>query len=167
MDIGGISEPTVIRDLAQVKEWRYSWEDGVLAYYTTDQVCFDKMFNPMSNVRGMSPILTGANEIGSSYEAGRYNKQYFENGAVPSHLLVLPEGTPRQTRLDVENRYLATFGIGDGNAHKVMVTSGGDVKVQELSQKTKDAEFVNLMSMNTQRIAQLFKVPAIQIFLLT
>ena len=155
-----VHDPTIIRDLAQVNQWRYSWEDGMMAYYSADQICFDKMFNPMSNVRGLSPIVTGQNEIGSSYEAGRYNKQFFENGAVPSHMLVLPEGTPRQTRLDIENRYLATFGLGDGNAHKVMVTSGGDVKVQELSAKSKDAEFMNLISMNTQRIAQLFKVPA-------
>jgi HK97 family phage portal protein len=157
-----IHDPTIVRDLSQINQWRYSWEDGMLAYYNSDQVCFDKAFNPTSNVRGVSPILTGANEVGGSYEAGRYNKTFFENGAVPSHMLVLPEGTPRQTRLDIEQRYLATFGLGEGNGHKVMVVSGGDVKLQELSQKVKDAEFTNLISMNTQRIAQLFKVPAIE-----
>lgn len=157
-----IHDPTIVRDISQINQWRYSWEDGMLAYYTSDQVCFDKAFNPTSNVRGVSPILTGANEVGGSYEAGRYNKTFFENGAVPSHMLVLPEGTPRQTRQDIEQRYLATFGLGEGNGHKVMVVSGGDVKLQELSQKVKDAEFTNLISLNTQRIAQLFKVPAIE-----
>lgn len=157
-----IEDPTVVRDLAQVTRWRYFWEDGLMGSYAASQICFDKLFNPVSQVRGISPILTGSNEIGSSYEGARYNKQFFENGAVPSHMLILPEGTPRQTRQDIENRYLATFGIGDGNAHKVMVVSGGDVKVQELSQQTKDAQFVNLINMNTQRIAQLFKVPAIE-----
>jgi HK97 family phage portal protein len=157
-----IQEPARVRDLSQVTEWRYHWEDGLQALYADSQICFDKMFNPLSNIRGLSPILTGANEIGSSYEASRYNQQFFENNAVPSHLLVLPEGTPRQTRQDVENKYLSTFGLSDGNAHKVLVVSGGDVKIENLSQRPKDGEFIQLMTMNTARVAQLFKVPAIE-----
>lgn len=157
-----IQDPTVVRDLSQINQWRYNWEDGLIAYYNADQVCFDKLFNPISNVRGISPILTGVNEIGASYEAARYNKLFFENNATPSHMLVLPEGTPRQTRLDIENRYLATFGLYEGNSHKVMVVSGGDVDIKNLDNRPKDAEFSNLMSMNTMRIAQLFKVPAIE-----
>lgn len=157
-----IQEPTQVRDLSQIKTWLYLWEDGMSGQYSASQICFDKLFNPVSQVRGLSPILTGMNEISSSYQAARYNKTFFENGAVPSHILMLPEGTPRQTRLDIENRYLATFGIGDGNGHKVLVVSGGDAQIKELSNRPKDAEFVQLSNLNTQKVAQLFKVPAIE-----
>ncbi len=146
--------------LADVKSWVYQWDNGTQTVFNRASVVFAKNFNPYSAVRGLPPLLTGVNEISSSYYASRYNKQFFENGCIPSHILVLPKGTPKAMRDDIERRYLEQYSIYQGNAQKVMVVSGDDIKIQTLDDQPKDAQFLEMSKWNNAQVAQLYKVPA-------
>lgn len=146
--------------LADVQKWVYQWENGTQSIFNKAAVIFAKNFNPYSQVRGLPPLLTGVNEISSSYYAARYNKQFFENNCIPSHILVLPKGTPKAQRDDIERRYLEQYSTYQANAQKVMVVSGDDINIKTLDDAPKDAQFLEMSKWNNAQVAQLYKVPA-------
>jgi len=148
--------------LEDVKGWEYRWTNGVSAQYHPSHIVFEKNFNPFSSIRGCSPLLAGINEVSSSYFATKYNKKFFENNAVPSHILKLPKSTPKKQRDDIESRYLSQFSTYGGSSHKVFVISGDEVSIEKLEADQKDMQFKEMISMNSERIASLYKVPAVE-----
>lgn len=148
---------------SEVGSWRYTWYDGKQDEILDSSLLFAAMFNPSDGVRGLSPLVTGAVEVGTLHWSGRYNQSFFQNGAVPSHLVSLPEGTPRREREDFARRYLAEYSTYNHNGHKVMVVAGGDIKVHPLEQPFQDGAFMELRKQMLQQVAMLYRVPAIEI----
>jgi HK97 family phage portal protein len=148
---------------SEVGSWRYTWEDGQQEQILDSNLLFANTFNPNDPVRGLSPLVTGSVEVGTLHWSGRYNQSFFQNGAVPSHLVSLPEGTPRRERDDFARRYLAEYSAYSHNAHKVMVVAGGDIKVHPLEQPFQDGAFMELRKQMLQQVAMLYRVPAIEI----
>ncbi len=147
---------------ADVVQWGYRWTDGSEERIRDDYLFYDRLFNPNPrSIRGLSPLVTGAVQVSGAYYAERYNKQFFENNAIPSHLLVLPDGVPRQQREQFERQYRAEFGKYTNNAHKVMVVAGKDVKMEALEQPFQDGAFMEMMKRGDLKVAQLYHVPAV------
>jgi HK97 family phage portal protein len=154
-----VHQPGIPNTIDDIVQWRYSDYSGPLRFIRADRMVYDRMFNPNPSVRGLSPFVTGTTEIGAAHEAARYRKQFFENSAIPSHLVVLPEGTSRSQREDFERRYLAQYGNYNNNAHRVMVASGKDVKVEQLEQPFQNSPFLDLSKWSAMQVALLFGVP--------
>jgi HK97 family phage portal protein len=157
-----IERPSQPRTLGDVAQWKYWWADGTTELIRADYLPFDKMFNPNhGTVRGLSPLVTGGVQVSGSVAAERYNKTHFDNGGIPSHLIVLPDGTPYQHRKDFEQRYLAEHGYFGDNAHKVMVVAGKDVRFESLEEPFQDGAFMQMMQRGDVKVAQLYRIPAI------
>lgn len=153
------ANPKVVSD---IELWRYYWKCGQVEQIRSDYVLFEKMFNPKSDIRGLSPLTTGSTEIATGHHLSRYNKSFFENNAIPSHLLMLGEGVGTAQRRDVEERYKSEFAAYNGNAHKVMVVSGKNARVETLEQPFQDGAFMELRKSILQSVAMLYRVPAIE-----
>jgi phage portal protein BeeE len=96
-----VRQPVNPRTPGDVVLWQYVYCDGRAEDIRGDYLVFDRLFNPNHNtVRGLSPLVTGAVQVSGSYYAERYNKQFFENNAVPSHILNSVRAVPRQHRED-------------------------------------------------------------------
>jgi HK97 family phage portal protein len=146
-----------------VVQWRYPWADGYESLIRADHLLFDRLFNPVAtSIRGLSPLLTGAVVVTGQVRAEQYNKTYFENSGIPSHILKLPDGVPEATRKDIERRWMSEYGVYGNNAHKVGVISGSDTEVIKLDAAFADAAFVDLDKQATLKVAQLYRVPAIE-----
>lgn len=156
-----VEKPTNPKKRSEVSQWRYCWPDGTLEYIRDDYLLHLAFFNPKDPIRGLSPTEPGGNIIATAHHAVVYNKSFFENSAIPSHLVVLPEGVSRQRREDFERRYLSMY-QGFQSAFKAMVVSGGDVEVKPLEQPFQDGQFMEWLKWATMQIAMVYKVPAIE-----
>jgi HK97 family phage portal protein len=152
-----------VRGRQDVQQWRYSGWDGQDILIRDDHVVFNARFNPTDPLRGLSPLIVGQLTASTIHSTGQYNKNYFDNGAIPSHVIQLGEGVPRKERLDFERKYLSEYSLYHSNAFKAMVVSGSDVKVHPLEQPLQEGAFMELGKWDVQQIAMLFKVPAIEI----
>lgn len=157
-------EPRRPRSRGDVSQWKYSWSDGTQEYIRDDFVISDAMFNPDPSepVRGLSPLETGAVQVSSSYYAGQYNRKFFENSAIPSHILALTGGIPRAQREELERKYFAEQGTY-ANAHKTFVVSGiEDAKFLSLEQPFQEGAFMEVQKWAYMQVGQLFGVPAVE-----
>jgi len=156
-----INQPGIPNTVDDITEWRYSPYNGAIRYIRADRMIFDRVFNPNPSVRGLSPFVTGCTEIGAAHEASRYRKQFFENSAVPSHVVDLGEGVPRGQREDFERRYNQNFSARLRNAWKALVVSGSKsgVKIHQLEQPFQNSPFLDLSKWSAMQVALLFGVP--------
>lgn len=145
-----------------VIQWKWIGWDGETEFYRDDRLWFDAQFNPTDPVRGLSPLIVGQMTASAIHATAKYNKNFFDNSAIPSHLVVLGEGVPRAQREDFERRYLAQYSTFASNAHKVMVVSGKDVSVEKLEQSSQEGAFMELSKWNVHQVAMLYHVPAIE-----
>jgi HK97 family phage portal protein len=146
-----------------VVQWGYRWADGTEELIRDDHLVFERMFNPNArSIRGLSPLVTGAVQVSGSYYAERYNKQFFENNAIPSHVINVGEGVPRVQREAFTRQYLQSYSNYSNNAHKVAVVAGGkDFDVTVLEQPFQDGAFMEMMKRGDLKVGQLYRVPAI------
>lgn len=156
-----INQPGIPNTLDDIVQWRYTPYSGRIEYIRADRLIYDRMFNPNPSVRGLSPFVTGTTEIGAAHEASRYRKQFFENSAVPSHVVDLGEGVPKGQREDFERRYNANFSARLRNAWKALVVSGSKsgVKIHQLEQPFQNSPFLDLSKWSAMQVALLFGVP--------
>lgn len=147
--------------LDEIIQWTYLWHNGDSEDVRADHVIFDRFYNPTDPIRGLSPAVVGAIDIGIRYSAGKYNKDTFDNGNIPSHIVTLGEGVGRQQREDFTRRYLQEFSFARGNAHKAMVASGKDIDVKILDQQ-KEGSFEALMRMSDEQVYTLYGIPPIE-----
>lgn len=161
-------DPTLLRTYEparswrEVRKWQYTWKNGEAKEYSSSEIIYGKMFNPNSEIYGLSPLVTGSTEVATGYHLSRYNKSYFENNAIPSHILMLGEGVGSSQRKDIEARYQREFSSYAGNAHKVMVVAGKNAKIEQLDQPFQDGAFMELKKSVLQSVAMLYRVPAIE-----
>ena len=162
LDVDTPEDPATRED---VRWWQYTWRDGSIDYIRGDQLASMAMFNPNhTTVRGLSPLITGSIAVGTDVAIGRYNKDFYDNNAVPSHILNIGEGVGRQQREDIEERYLAEYSAYRNNAHKVMVVSGKDVEIIPIDSREKDGQFLELKRMSQADIGTtLYGVPPIEL----
>lgn len=145
-----------------VTMWKYRFLDGREDRFSSLNIMRDTMFNPNGGARGLSPLITGQVEVSTGYHAARYNKSFFENGSIPSHILNLGEGVSKTQREDIKRRYMAEYGNAKNNPFKVMVVSGKEIEVKPLEQPFQDGAFMELRKWNVGQIAMLYHVPAIE-----
>lgn len=152
------------RSIDEVVQWRYRWADGGESLIRGDHLLFERLFNTdHASVRGLSPLVTGTVEVTAQHNASLYNKTFFDNNAIPSHILKLPDGVPEATRKDIERRYLSEHGVYGNNAHKTFVISGNDAEFMPIEQPFQEAAFVELQKRVDYKVGQLYRVPAIEL----
>ncbi len=146
-----------------VVQWGCRQTDGSEMYIRDDFLLYERLFNPNPRtIRGLSPLVTGACQVSGAYYAERYNKQFFENNAIPSHIIKLSNGTPKVQRDAFTRQYLRSYGNYANNAHKVAVVTGDkDFAVEVLEQPFQDGAFMEMMKRGDLKVGQLFRVPAI------
>ena len=125
-----------------------------------------KLFNPMDDYYGLSPIQSAATDIDQHNLANKHNVNLLQNGARPSGAVVFKpkDETGAQIQLsDVQRNQLMTdltqrFS-GTGNAGKPMLLEG-DFDWKEMGLSPKDMDFIQLKNMSAKDIALIFGVPS-------
>jgi HK97 family phage portal protein len=125
-----------------------------------------KMFNPLDDYLGMSPVKAASLDIDQHNLAASHNVSLLNNGARPSGAIVfnpkdesgasiqLTDGQRQQLLGDLESRF-----TGSNNSGRAMLLEG-DFDWKEMGLSPKDMDFLQLKNMSARDIALCFGVPA-------
>ena len=125
-----------------------------------------KLWNPLDDYYGLSPMSAAAVEVDQFNMASKHNVNLLQNGARPSGAVVfkpqddagfavnLSESQRQQLLTDLNNRF-----SGAGNAGRPMLLEG-DFDWKEMGLSPKDMDFHALKNMATTDIALCFGVPS-------
>ena len=125
-----------------------------------------KLFNPLDDYYGMSPMSPAAIEVDQHNMSGNHNINLLSNGARPSGAVVfkpqddqgfsvnLSESQRQQMLSDINNRF-----SGTQNSGRIALLEG-DFNFIEMGLSPKDMDFLNLKHMAATDIAMCFGVPS-------
>ena len=121
-----------------------------------------KLFHPLNDWYGMSPVEATAASIDHHNEVAKHNLAILQNGGRPSGALIL-EGDDIHRLSEEDHQTLRTqireMFQGADNAGRVVVLEG-KMKWQELSISPKDMDFIESKYVAAREIAQAYGVPA-------
>ncbi len=122
-----------------------------------------KLFNPLNDWYGMSPIEAAACAIDQHNTVASHNLALLQNGGRPSGALMINQGMGHQNalssdQLDDLRLDLQKVVEGQRNAGRVMILEG-DFKWQEMGLSPKDLDFIEGKLLSAREIAQAFNVP--------
>jgi HK97 family phage portal protein len=152
-----VAQPQNPRDLSEVTAWEYHFPNGAHLNASSSHMLYGKNFS-LGGVRGLSPILSGRNEIASYFYAWDHVAGFFENSAMPSAIVNVPESMSPQSLDRMRHQFAALFG-GKGK-HGVLFAKG-DYKISNLQSQLKDALADKLIEMSEQDVYKLYSVPPI------
>ncbi len=125
-----------------------------------------KMWNPLDDYYGLSPIKAASSDIDQHNYAARHNLGLLMNGARPSGAVIfkpkdesgmslqLSESQRQQLMTDLNQRF-----SGSNNAGRPMLLEG-DFDWKEMGLSPKDMDFLELKNMSARDIALCFGVPS-------
>ena len=120
-----------------------------------------KLFHPLNDYYGMSPIEAAAKAIDQHNAVAGHNLALMQNGGRPSGVFIVKGGQGSQLtneqrehlRHDIRNTY-----EGSANAGKIMMMEG-DFEWKEMGLSPKDLDFAEGKFMAAREIAQAYGVP--------
>lgn len=125
-----------------------------------------KLWNPLDDYYGLSPMSAAAVEIDQFNLSSKHNVNLLQNGARPSGAVIfkpqddagfavnLTESQRQQLLTDLNNRF-----SGTANAGRPLLLEG-DFDWREMGLSPKDMDFLNLKHMSATDIAMCFGVPS-------
>ena len=147
----------VLDEYNHLKGWEFKGKETI--FIPKDEIIHVMNDNPYNQFRGLSPLDAIDVDIKADYEAGKYSKYFFENGAIPGTVLITHEddnSTPAELRklgrqFDVRHK-------GADKAYRTAVLRGGmDLKVTGLSQNEMD--FIDQRKFTRDLVLSIFGVP--------
>lgn len=127
-----------------------------------DRLLHLKLFNPLNDWYGMSPIEAAACSIDQHNTVAGHNLALLQNGGRPSGALVVGHGSDdipmtEEQRHDLRSS-LKDLYEGSKNAGRVLVLEG-DFKWEEMGLSPRDLDFVEGKKMSAREISQAYGVP--------
>ena len=142
-----------------VEGYRYS-VNGAFVNLPAESVLHLKLFNPLDDYYGLSPLEAAARSLDTHNAASAWNKAMLDNAARPSGALVFSGGdgqlsTEQFDRLksELEQNFQSA-----ANAGRPMVLEGG-LDWKEMGFSPKDMDFINSKNNAAREIALAFGVP--------
>ncbi len=119
---------------------------------------FDVKLQTLDGYRGISPIRTQAEQVGSGIAAMRHVAKVFENGARLSGVLSTDDVLTEESAQRISTSWNSAYG-GTDNAGKVAVLEAG-LAYTNVTMSNQDAQLLELLQFSRGQIAAMFKVPS-------
>ena len=150
----------------------YKLDNKTISEYPVDkftgasQIKHVKLWNPLDDFYGLSPMSAGAYNIDQHNMAGLHNVSLLKNGCTPSAMLkfqpkdetgmtaTLTDDQRAAVLNDLESRFSSV-----NNSGRPMLLEG-DFDYVQMGLNPKDMDFLELMNMSAREIALCFGVPA-------
>ncbi len=155
--------PDRMKVLPAANGWPESYEysvGGASTRLAAETVLHVKLFNPLDDYYGMSPLEAASRSIDTHNSASAWNKAMLDNAARPSGALVFAGSENHLTteQFDRLKRELATDFQGAANAGRPMVLEGG-LDWKEMGFSPADMQFIEAKNMAAREVALAFGVP--------
>jgi HK97 family phage portal protein len=155
--------PDRIKVVPGVDGWPDHYEysvHGSIAKLPAESVLHIRMFNPLDDYYGQSPLEAAQRSIDTHNSASAWNKSMLDNAARPSGALVFAASDEQLTAEQFERlkNELETSYQGAANAGRPMVLEGG-LDWKEMGYSPKDMDFIAAKNSAAREIALAFGVP--------
>jgi HK97 family phage portal protein len=142
-----------------VEGYRYS-VNGACVNLAAENVLHLKLFNPLDDYYGLSPLEAAARALDTHNAASAWNKAMLDNAARPSGALVFSGGDGQLSteQFDRLKKELEENFQSAANAGRPMVLEGG-LDWKEMGFSPKDMDFINSKNNAAREIALAFGVP--------
>ncbi len=155
--------PDRMKAVASTSGWPEAYEysvNGQSVRLAREAVLHVKLFNPLNDHYGMSPLEAAQRPIDTHNAAAAWNKAMLDNSARPSGALVYAAGDGQLTGDQFERlkRELEQSYQGASNAGRPMVLEGG-LDWKEMGFSPKEMEFIEAKNAAAREIALAFGVP--------
>jgi len=131
--------------------------NGASKDFLNGEILHRKLFNPLDEWYGLSPIAVASIDIDSDTEAKRWNLNLAKNDMKPPGMFTtdgdIPEGSFDRLKKQIDSEWM-----GAKNAGKPLI-GGGGLKWVNYALTQKDADWLNGMKMSERRIYNIFQVP--------
>ena len=118
-----------------------------------------KLFNPLDDWYGMSPIEVAMGSINQHNAIAQQNTAFLQNGGRPSGALMYKSSIDPQKRSELKNN-LRNLYEGGRNAGKILLLEG-NFEWKEMGLSPKDLDFISGKELAAKEIALAFGVPNI------
>ena len=155
--------PDRMKVVAARNGWPESYEysvSGASTRLAAETVLHIKLFNPLDDYYGMSPLEAAQRSVDTHNAAAAWNKAMLDNAARPSGALVFAASEDHLTteqfdriKKELENNYQ-----GAANAGRAMVLEGG-LDWKEMGFSPKEMEFIEAKNSAAREVALAFGVP--------
>ncbi len=139
-----------------VQGYEYS-AGGEKVRFPRDRILHMKMFHPLDDFYGLSPIQVAALAINKMNAADQWNSALLQNAAVPSGALVSKERLTEE-QFDRLRQEMRDQMQGVRNAREPLLLEQG-LDWKELSVNPKDMDWIEGMRISATQIAQIYNVP--------
>ena len=155
--------PDRVKVVAGSNGWPEAYEytvGGASTRLLAETVLHLKLFNPLDDYYGMSPLEAASRSIDTHNAASAWNKAMLDNAARPSGALVFSasEGPLTTEQYDKIQNEMETKYQGAANAGRPMVLEGG-FDWKEMGFSPKDMEFIEAKNASAREVALAFGVP--------
>lgn len=130
---------------------------GESVVFDRDQVLHLKLFNPLDDFYGMSPIQAAALAIDKLNNTDEWNARLLNNAAVPSGALVANNRLTDDQFGRLKQELADEIG-GKRNARKPLLLEEG-IEWKEMGMNPRDMDFVKGSKMSASQIARVYGVP--------
>ena len=155
--------PDRVRVIPGTNGWPAYYEYAVygeIAKLPADKVLHIRLFNPLDDYYGQSPLEAAQRSIDTHNSASAWNKSMLDNAARPSGALVFAASDEHLTTEQFERlkSELESSYQGAANAGRPMVLEGG-LDWKEMGYSPKDMDFISAKNSSAREIALAFGVP--------
>lgn len=140
-----------------------TWDIPVDPLTGSSRVLHLKLFHPLDDWYGLSPMEAAAYSIDQHNQASAWNQSLLQHGARPSGALIVKAGEGQAGTLSDEQywrvkRQMEEEFSGFGNAGRPLLLEGG-LEWKEMSMSPKDMDFISTKHASAREIALAFGVP--------
>jgi HK97 family phage portal protein len=158
-----VLRPDRMKVIAGNTGWPEAYEysvGGQSSRVAADSILHIKLFNPLDDYYGMSPLEAAQRSIDTHNAASAWNKAMLDNAARPSGALVFAAADGHLTTEQFERikAELEANYQGAMNAGRPMVLEGG-LDWKEMGYSPKDMEFIEAKNAAAREVALAFGVP--------
>lgn len=152
------SRVTVIAGKSElVVGYKYLTRENKEEYFAADDLVPIVQPNPYNQLRGVSTIAMAKHEIEADYNSIVWNKNFFENGAIPSGVLTVKDTLEDDSFARLKSEWKRNY-EGKANAYKTAILEGG-VEYKVINPSQKDMDFIEQRRFSRDQILSVFKVP--------
>ena len=126
--------------------------------WSQDDMVYWREFNPVNDIQpGVAPAQVALTDSQVSFNISQFLAQFFETGAMPATLVVVPEGTGDKEKAELEGWFARKIS-GLRNAWKAIALKG-EVKIEKLTPELKTFEIKALDDHCMEAVCNAFDIP--------
>ena len=128
--------------------------------FNVEDVLHFKYPSPTNDFYGLPPIYPLLTSLNTELYARQWNKRFFENGAIPPGVLIIPKVLPDKVFEQIKDRFVKQY-TGTGNRGKPLVLQGGEIGAdyKAFPGQHRDLEFLDGLNHTRDEILGVLGVP--------